>query len=148
MNMQNVEHNLSFINLYSFWSKSHCDLGIKPIVCKSFLISYFHLFFRLLVAIVHVLKSPTKVVQYVQNSIKNLSYFAFAVPWPTDPFLGDKLYQGTCVEQEDWTYLCDVAISNSMVFSREPANADIIRSMLKIGPFEPDYYESGYYNSA
>jgi hypothetical protein len=77
-----------------------------------------------------------------------MSYFAFAVPWPTDPFLGDKLYQGTCVEQEDWTYLCDVAISNSMAFSREPANADIIRSTLKIGLFEPDYYESGYYNSA
>jgi uncharacterized protein (DUF1501 family) len=106
------------------------------------------------VAIVHVPEAPSTIVQYVSNSIKNMNYFA--VPWPTDPFLGDKLYpnidnqcgNGTCVEQEDWTCLCNITVSNSMAFSAEPADANTIRETLKIGAFHPDYYESGYYNSA
>ena len=88
-------------------------------------------------------------MQYVQNSIKNMNYFA--VPWPTDPFLGDKLYpnidnqcgNGTCVEQDDWTCLCNVTVLNSIAFSSEPTDADTIRSTLKIGAFEPDFL-SGY----
>ena len=93
-------------------------------------------------------------MQYVRNSVKNLNYFA--VPWPTDPFLGDKLYpnidnqcgNGTCVEQEDWTCLCDITISNSIAFTAEPADADTIRDTLKIGAFEPDSFEGGYYSNA
>lgn len=93
-------------------------------------------------------------MQYVRNSVKNLNYFH--VPWPTDPFLGDKLFpnidnqcgNGTCVEQEDWTCLCDITISNSMAFTSEPADADTIRNMLKIGAFEPDYFDAGLYSNA
>lgn len=80
----------------------------------------------------------------------------FAVPWPVDPFLGDKLYpnidngcgNGTCIEQDDWTCLCNVTISTSMAFSSEPTDAETIRSTLKIGAFEPDYFDSGHYASA
>ena len=76
------------------------------------------------------------------------------VPWPTDPFLGDELFphidnscgNGTCVQQDDWTCLCDVTVTNSAAFTGEPADADVIRSTLKIGAFEPEFlgtYDAG-----
>jgi hypothetical protein len=94
-----------------------------------------------------------RVAQHVGNSIQNMNYFH--VPWPTDPFLGDKLYpnidnqcgNGTCIEQEDWTCLCSVTVSNSAAFSSEPEDADVIRFTLKIGAFEPDYFGVNHYDS-
>lgn len=102
-----------------------------------------------MVAIVHV-PETSRVVQYVQNSVKNMNFFH--IPWPTDQFLGDEIFpnidnqcgNGTCVEQEDWTCLCDVAVTNSAAFSSHPLDADTIRSTLNIGAFHPASFGSTY----
>jgi hypothetical protein len=103
------------------------------------------------VAIIHVPEEYSQVAQMVGNSIKNMNYFA--VPWPVDPFLGDRLYptidngcgNGTCIEQSDWTCLCNVTVSNSMAFTSDPLDANTIRETLKVGAFEPSYFDTGIY---
>jgi uncharacterized protein (DUF1501 family) len=107
-----------------------------------------------MLALVHFPESANKVVKYVENGVGNMNYFH--VPWPRDPYLkNDELFphidnacgEGTCVEQDDWTCLCDVTITNAVAFTGNPENEEAIWSRLKIGAFPPDYlggYEAGF----
>ena len=103
-----------------------------------------------LAAIVHEPSSSSNVIMYVSNTVRNMNYIH--LPWPKDPFLGDELFphidnqcgDGTCIEQEDWTCLCNVTVSDSAVFTSEPADAGSILSKLKVGAFKPELLGSDY----
>lgn len=82
------------------------------------------------------------------------------IDWPKDNYVGDEIFplQGgeleegdycgnyTCAEQEDWTCLCDVALTETMGFTDNPTDEESIRSTLKIGAFPPSFvggYDAG-----
>ena len=102
-----------------------------------------------MIALVHVPETAGSVVRAVENSVNNLNFFH--VPWPKDDFVGDELFpnidnqcgNGTCVEQDDWTCLCDVSVAETPGFTSDPTNVEDILSTLKIGAFPPDSSYSG-----
>jgi len=105
-----------------------------------------------MVALVHEPESssPGSVVKYVQNTVGNMNFFH--VPWPTDDFQGDELFpnidnecgEGTCLLQDDWSCLCDVAINNTQGFS---SDADVTQQelldTLQMGAFDPATMKDG-----
>mmetsp|Transcript_11918 Transcript_11918/g.17633 ORF Transcript_11918/g.17633 Transcript_11918/m.17633 type:complete len:271 (-) Transcript_11918:1781-2593(-) len=121
-------------NLF-LWTNASCKMQLKVQIGG-------------LAAIVLYPEQNATVIPYV-NPDRQINYIS--LPWPKD-VLGDEIFptmdddcgNGTCALLQNWTCLCDANVIESLVFSEMPTRDDVL-TRLKIGSFEPDYFDIGDY---